>query len=60
MTRSFRRVEDLTSLVVFFGLTIFNTIAVWLNSANGTPHKYTGIWLSVTGVFLLELFRNKR
>ena len=30
-----------------------NTLAVLLNSANGTPHKYTGIWPSVAGVFLL-------
>src|SRR5438309_12065202 len=53
MTCSPHRGENRMSLAVFFGLTIFNTIAVWLNCANGTPHKYTGIWPSVTGVFLL-------
>ena len=53
MTRLSRRVEDLTGLVVFFGLPIFNTIAVLLNCVYGSLRRCWGIWLSVAGGFLL-------
>jgi hypothetical protein len=42
---------DLSTLVR--KTTLHNQRAVVLHSANSPPHTYTGIWPSVTGVFLL-------